>query len=107
MGAGAELEWCIVRPGGLKSEPPTGVVTAGKDQEAGAITRADVRGGALQPEQPHHSGSPLLIVVHPLLTGGAVQPEQTHHSGTPLLIVVHPLLTGGAVKLIIVVHPSL
>ena len=40
--AGADLEYCIVRPGGLKSDPPTGIVTAGKDQEAGAITRADV-----------------------------------------------------------------
>ncbi|EOD11013.1 hypothetical protein EMIHUDRAFT_316998 [Emiliania huxleyi CCMP1516] len=40
--AGADLEYCIVRPGGLKSDPPTGVVTAGKDQDAGAITRADV-----------------------------------------------------------------
>lgn len=30
----------IVRPGGLKTEPPTGIVTAGMDQEAGAITRA-------------------------------------------------------------------
>ena len=42
MNAGADLEYCIVRPGGLKSDPPTGIVTAGKDQEAGAITRADV-----------------------------------------------------------------
>jgi len=41
-GAGADLEWCIVRPGGLKSGSPTGIVTAGKDQEAGAINRADV-----------------------------------------------------------------
>jgi len=40
--AGGELEYCIVRPGGLKSDPPTGIVTAGNDQEAGAITRADV-----------------------------------------------------------------
>jgi len=40
--AGADLEYCIVRPGGLKSDPPTGIVTAGMDQEAGAITRADV-----------------------------------------------------------------
>ena len=40
--AGADLEYCIVRPGGLKSDPPTGIVTAGKDQDAGAITRADV-----------------------------------------------------------------
>lgn len=40
--SGADLDYCIVRPGGLKSEPPTGIVTAGNDQEAGAITRADV-----------------------------------------------------------------
>ena len=40
--AGSDLEYCIVRPGGLKSDPPTGIVTAGKDQEAGANTRADV-----------------------------------------------------------------
>jgi putative NADH-flavin reductase len=37
-----DLDYCIVRPGGLKSDPPTGIVTAGTDQEAGAITRADV-----------------------------------------------------------------
>jgi hypothetical protein len=37
-----DLDYCIVRPGGLKTGPPTGIVTAGKDQEAGAIARADV-----------------------------------------------------------------
>jgi putative NADH-flavin reductase len=40
--AGADLDYCIVRPGGLKTGEPTGIVTAGNDQEAGAITRADV-----------------------------------------------------------------
>jgi putative NADH-flavin reductase len=40
--AGADLDYCIVRPGGLKVGEPTGIVTAGNDQEAGAITRADV-----------------------------------------------------------------
>jgi hypothetical protein len=40
--AGSDLEYCLVRPGGLKTGPPTGIVTAGKDQDAGAITRADV-----------------------------------------------------------------
>merc|ERR1719230_1464172 len=40
--AGGDLEYCIVRPGGRKSGEPTGIVTAGNDQEAGAITRADV-----------------------------------------------------------------
>jgi len=39
---GADLDYCIVRPGGLKTGEPTGIVTAGNDQEAGAITRADV-----------------------------------------------------------------
>jgi len=40
-GPGAELEYCIVRPGGLKSEPPNGIVNV-IDGEAGAINRADV-----------------------------------------------------------------
>lgn len=38
---GAELEYTLVRPGGLKSEPPTGIVNVAKD-EAGAINRGDV-----------------------------------------------------------------
>ena len=40
-GPGADLDFCIVRPGGLKSDPPTGVVNIA-ETEAGAITRADV-----------------------------------------------------------------
>jgi len=40
-GPGADLEYCLVRPGGLKSEPPNGVVNV-IDGEAGAISRADV-----------------------------------------------------------------
>merc|ERR1719240_834521 len=39
-GPGAELEFCIVRPGGLKSEPPNGIVNI--VEQAGAINRADV-----------------------------------------------------------------
>jgi len=35
------LEWCIVRPGGLTVEPPTGVINV-IEGEAGSITRADV-----------------------------------------------------------------
>ena len=40
-GAGKDLEYTIVRPGGLTEDPPTGVVNviAG---EAGSIPRADV-----------------------------------------------------------------
>lgn len=40
-GPGADLEYCLVRPGGLKSDPPSGIVNVIKG-EAGAITRADV-----------------------------------------------------------------
>mmetsp|Transcript_3829 Transcript_3829/g.5759 ORF Transcript_3829/g.5759 Transcript_3829/m.5759 type:complete len:279 (+) Transcript_3829:80-916(+) len=39
MGSG--LEYCIVRPGGLTVEPPTGIINV-IDGEAGSITRADV-----------------------------------------------------------------
>jgi len=39
--ASTDIEYCIVRPGGLKSEPPTGIVNVAKD-DAGAINRADV-----------------------------------------------------------------
>mmetsp|Transcript_24403 Transcript_24403/g.35679 ORF Transcript_24403/g.35679 Transcript_24403/m.35679 type:complete len:101 (+) Transcript_24403:643-945(+) len=35
------LEYCIVRPGGLTVEPPTGVINV-IEGEAGSITRADV-----------------------------------------------------------------
>ena len=35
------LDWCIVRPGGLTVDPPSGVINV-IDGEAGSITRADV-----------------------------------------------------------------
>ena len=40
-GPGADLEYCIVRPGGLKLGAPTGIVNV-IDGEAGAINRADL-----------------------------------------------------------------
>ncbi|KAL1520588.1 hypothetical protein AB1Y20_022164 [Prymnesium parvum] len=40
-GPGAELEYCIVRPGGLKDDPPNGIVNV-ISGEAGAIARGDV-----------------------------------------------------------------
>ena len=40
-GPGSDLEFCIIRPGGLKSEEPSGVVNV-IDGEAGPISRADV-----------------------------------------------------------------
>ena len=39
--AASGLEYCIVRPGGLTVEPPTGIINV-IDGEAGSITRADV-----------------------------------------------------------------
>ena len=38
---GRDLEWCIVRPGGLTVEKPTGVINV-IEGEAGSIARADV-----------------------------------------------------------------
>ena len=38
---GDALEWCLVRPGGLTVEPPTGIINVIKG-EAGSIARADV-----------------------------------------------------------------
>mmetsp|Transcript_41566 Transcript_41566/g.69136 ORF Transcript_41566/g.69136 Transcript_41566/m.69136 type:complete len:283 (+) Transcript_41566:15-863(+) len=40
-GPGAELEYCVVRPGGLKDDQPNGIVNVDKG-EAGAIARGDV-----------------------------------------------------------------
>merc|ERR1719231_1138837 len=40
-GPGADLEYCIARPGGLKLGPPTGICNV-IDGEAGAINRADL-----------------------------------------------------------------
>merc|ERR1712232_1343891 len=40
-GPGADLEWSMIRPGGLTVEKPTGVINV-IDGEAGSIARADV-----------------------------------------------------------------
>merc|ERR1719258_262798 len=40
-GPGADLEFCLLRPGGLKQGAPTGIVNV-IDGEAGAINRADL-----------------------------------------------------------------
>lgn len=37
----SDLEWCIIRPGGLTVEPPTGIINV-IEGEAGSISRADV-----------------------------------------------------------------
>ncbi|KAG1673235.1 hypothetical protein FOA52_013115 [Chlamydomonas sp. UWO 241] len=40
-GPGKDLDYCLVRPGGLTLEPPTGIINV-IDGQAGSITRADV-----------------------------------------------------------------
>lgn len=65
-GPGSDLEWTIVRPGGLTVEPPTGVVNviAG---EAGSIPRADVAdfclGAVSDPDFPYLRKTPCISSV--------------------------------------------
>ena len=65
-GPGADLEWTIVRPGGLTVDKPTGVVNV-IDGEAGSIPRADVAdfclGAALDPEWPYVRQTPCISSV--------------------------------------------
>ena len=55
-GPGADLDFCIARPGGLKQGDPTGIVNV-IDGEAGAINRADLASfcldAVLEPDFPH------------------------------------------------------
>ncbi len=41
---GSDLDWTIIRPGGLTDDPPTGAVTLADTVERGQIPRADVAG---------------------------------------------------------------
>lgn len=63
---GADLEWTIVRPGGLTVEKPTGVVNV-IDGQAGSIPRADVAdfclGAALDAEFPYVRKTPCISSV--------------------------------------------
>jgi len=65
-GPGKDLEFCIVRPGGLTDETPTGVINV-IDGEAGSITRADVAAfclGALsQSDFPYLGKAPCISSV--------------------------------------------
>ena len=62
-GPGADLEYCIVRPGGLTLEKPNGEINV-IDGEAGSISRADVAdfclGAVMQDEFPYLKKSPCL-----------------------------------------------
>jgi len=63
---GSGLEYCIVRPGGLTVEPPTGVINV-IDGEAGSIPRADVASfcldSVLMEDFPYIGKSPCISSV--------------------------------------------
>jgi len=65
-GPGADLEYTIVRPGGLTVESPTGVINVIKG-EAGSIARADVAdfclGAVLDEGFPYLRGTPCISSV--------------------------------------------
>ncbi|CAB9501698.1 Flavin reductase (NADPH) [Seminavis robusta] len=60
------LDYCIVRPGGLTVEPPTGIINV-IDGEAGSITRADVAEFCLDavtmPDFPYLQQAPCISSV--------------------------------------------
>jgi len=62
-GPGSDLEYCIVRPGGLTLEPPNGIINV-IDGEAGSITRADVASFCLDaldtPDFPYIKKTPCI-----------------------------------------------
>ena len=62
-GPGADLEFCIVRPGGLTLEPPNGEINI-IDGQAGSISRADVAdfclGAVQQKDFPYIGATPCL-----------------------------------------------
>jgi len=63
---GADLDWTVVRPGGLTVDPPTGVVNV-IEGEAGSIPRADVAdfciGAVLQDDFPYRKKTPCISSV--------------------------------------------
>ena len=65
-GPGKDLEWCIVRPGGLTVDKPTGVINV-IDGEAGSIPRADVAdfciGAVLDADFPYVQKTPCISSV--------------------------------------------
>jgi len=64
--AASGLEYCLVRPGGLTVDPPTGVVNV-IDGEAGSIPRADVAqfclGAVRDPDFPYVGKAPCISSV--------------------------------------------
>jgi hypothetical protein len=60
------LEYCIVRPGGLTVDPPTGIINVIQG-EAGSIARADVAqfclGAVTTPDFPYIGQAPCISSV--------------------------------------------
>merc|ERR1712046_521952 len=65
-GPGKDLEYCLVRPGGLGTGPPTGVVNVIQG-EAGSIERADVAsfclGALFEEDFPYLQQAPCISSV--------------------------------------------
>jgi putative NADH-flavin reductase len=65
-GIGSDLEYTIVRPGGLTVEPPTGIINV-ISGEAGSISRADVAdfclGSVLDDNFPYRKQTPCISSV--------------------------------------------
>jgi hypothetical protein len=65
-GPGKDLDYCIVRPGGLGIQPPTGVINV-IDGEAGSISRADVAafclGAVMDASFPYLKKTPCISSV--------------------------------------------
>lgn len=65
----SDLNYTIIRPGGLENEPGTGKIAVGTDLEPGSIPRADVARvivAALQEEKTYRMAFDLIAGDHPI-----------------------------------------
>ncbi|PJN58557.1 putative sugar epimerase YhfK [Paenibacillus sp. GM1FR] len=65
----SDLNYTIIRPGGLKNEPGTGKITVGTDLEPGSIPREDVARvivASLQEEKTYRMAFDLIAGEHPV-----------------------------------------
>ncbi|MBD8840831.1 SDR family oxidoreductase [Paenibacillus sp. CFBP 13594] len=65
----SDLNYTIIRPGGLKNEPGTGKIAVGTDLESGSIPREDVARvivASLQEEKTYRMAFDLIAGEHPV-----------------------------------------
>lgn len=65
----SDLNYTIIRPGGLKNEPGTGKIAVGTDLEPGSIPREDVARvivASLQEEKTYRMAFDLIAGEHPV-----------------------------------------